>query len=169
MTLPQQRLSITFAPATVFDEELQGRQARACMDLPGTSEDGVDTSLPPGYGVTVTGTEQIAAFRDCAEKIEGAVVREVGISRPGVVATEPALTDEQQAFIDSCVGQENALHAPGLAGRAEADVMRSDSLNPIQKRVVGRDGECLARTRDRVNSRFNLIVDRGKVIWAGRF
>lgn len=167
--LPQQRLTIDFAPGTTFSDEQQGRQATACSELPGASEGFVMQSLPPHYGVKVTGAEQIAAVRACFERIDGAVVSAVEASRPGTPSGAPVLTAQQQAFVDACVGQENAAPAPQYVGMAEAQANPADSYRPYPTRVVGRDGECLGRTNDLRGDRVDLIVESGRVIWAGRF
>ena len=154
----------------MFDDGFQGRQVRECLALPGTSEEGIGDSGPPVYGVTVTGTQQIAAFRACAAEIEGAVVTEAGISRPADPAAN-VLTAGQQAFIEECLSGnvESALSAPGFVGRTYEEVAAPNErpVNPV--RVLGRDGNCLDREDDRRENRVNVIIEDGTVIWAGRF
>jgi hypothetical protein len=66
-----------------------------------------------------------------------------------------------EAFVRRCLAPLGELPAPaaGHVGRNEAEVAPP-------ARVVGRDGSCLPVTRDDVPGRVDVLVVRGKVVWA---
>jgi hypothetical protein len=52
-------------------------QTKACLALPGTSDLAEIASLPPSYQVTVTGTREVVAFRECVGDISAVVLSEL--------------------------------------------------------------------------------------------
>ena len=76
-------------------------------------------------------------------------------------------------FIGRCVGGEEATPAREYVGLGEDEATRTKqrvsagTVNVV--RVIGRDGECLGRSRERRDDRVNLLVSSGNVVWAGRF
>ena len=59
---------------------------------------------------------------------------------------------------------------PTYLGLSEQQARRRGATGVVRVvRVVGRDGTCLGRTRDHRADRVNLVVEGGKVTWAGRF
>lgn len=102
--------------------------------------------------------------------VDGSTGEQISGQQDGGPSRVPAvLTPAQQAFVDSCVGPENAPLEPQYVGMSEAEANPPNSYRPYPTRVVGRDGKCLGRTKDLQGNRVNLIVEDGKVIWAGRF
>jgi hypothetical protein len=81
----------------------------------------------------------------------------------------PSLTAVQAEFVASCVGQEDARFAAEFVGRTEDQAVVVNSQNTTPFRLVARDGVCLPRPESPEPEWVNLIVENGKIIWAGRF
>ena len=83
-------------------------------------------------------------------------------------AYDEALPDRTAAFIERCVAGEQLDLAPELLGLTEDD-LQSVLEDGTDLRVIGRDGDCLAQRRDLRPERVNVLVEDGRVVWAGRF
>lgn len=151
------------ADASAYSNEKDLALQQRCFSLPGVEMGPTLTSLPPLYSGQVSGTGNADEFRKCATAAaSGAAVN--------VSPLETPLTAAQRAFIEECLSgdSETALAAPGFVGLSEAEV-RATAGDAAPQRVVARDGRCLSRDGDLRVNRVNLVVEDGKVIWAGRF
>lgn len=79
--------------------------------------------------------------------------------------------DSPGAFTERCVGADRGQAGPveGYVGVSEAEIDRQVARVAPDIRVLGRNGECLGRTRDLRPERINVLIAGGTVIWAGRF
>lgn len=91
------RYGLSYGDPGAYDAGRDEPLIEACLALPGTSEVGVDQSLPPGYSVLLTGTERAAAFQRCAADLDNVTVRNLDATPSGirwtgvqVCRTEPA-------------------------------------------------------------------------------
>jgi hypothetical protein len=87
------------------------------------------------------------------------------------------VASDRAALIDRCVGHEHPDYTtpPSFSPADYLGLTESEAATLAAQqgqgglRVVCRDGEGLARTSDLRPTRVNLILEDGKVIWAGRF
>lgn len=177
------------APAVTFRVSSNGAADPAaytaavdkCLGLAGVAGSSVQESYPATYELRAAASDADAdALRRCLNGVPGAIVDATGTTASDCVYTDvpgtpcgeekppAALTEAQRTFVESCVGQENALPAPGWVGMSESEI-EAFELPKIRPRLVGRDGECLGRDRSRRDDRVNVIIEDDTVIWAGRF
>jgi hypothetical protein len=109
------------------------------------------TVVPLGCGPVTIGTTQYRL--DGRERVKQAYDRAVPVGT--------------QAFLDRCAAEEGADLAPELLGLTE-DELVGRLGEGSRGRVVGRDGTCLARPRDLDDDRVHVLVEAGRVVWAGR-
>ncbi len=145
---------IRYKDPAAFNPTRDNPLMEKCLNLAGIS-DPKTTSRPPVYNVTAAGAKQADALSACLARLKNVtVVRGDG-------------SNAESAFIQKCVGGQNAPLAPEWIGRDENVLDTVDFL--VAPRVIGRDGKCLAHTHDLDERRIKLIIRRGKIIWAGRF
>lgn len=84
-------------------------------------------------------------------------------------AYDAAVPARTAAFIERCVSDEQQHLAPELLGLTEEGLQARLREEDVPHRLVGRDGECLGRLRDLRPERVNVLVEDGRVVWAGRF
>lgn len=129
--------------------------ANACLDLPGVTGRPVTDTVPAFYSLSATGPD-VEALKSCVTAI-GADVEEV----PG----RPGQAHGQAEFVRRCVGAEQVSPDERYLGWTEEEVRTA--TQPV--RVICRDRVYLDRTTDGHSERLNLVVENGKVVWAGHF
>lgn len=143
----------TVAPDGPATEDAAFKQ---CLALPGvTSKQPV--AAPAIFRVTASGSEAIETFDACMK------------DAPGYAAVP--IADGEASFIEQCTGDQKQYVVPGYIGMTEQDALAAPPKNarvPVRSaRVTARDGDCSLVTADLRPDRADLIVQNGKVIWAG--
>jgi hypothetical protein len=137
---------------------------KQCMRLPGVTGNSTGEMYPGDYKLAAAGDSADALDR-CLDAVPAATVDRAE-GGPGEGAG-------LAAFIARCVGAEQPALTPEYVGLTEDEARRvvpRDLAEPIREfRVVGRDGDCLGRTRDLRSDRVNFLIVDGKILWAGRF
>ena len=111
-----------------------------CTALPGVSGNATGEMFPGDYKLSGDDADALA---NCLNAVPGAKIDRT----EGSPADGPGLA----AFIARCVGVENLRPAPEYVGLIEDEATRikqpeyAGGVNSV--RVVGRDGDCLGRTR----------------------
>ena len=129
----------------------------------------VPVEVPSVCGPMRRGAQEFLLAGPDRAAVEAAFDSAESLGIPSTGGASVVLSAEQQKLIDSCVGRENALPAPGWVGTVEADVAQKQASSEHPVRVVARNGTCAGRDDDRREDRVNLVLDDGRVIWAGRF
>ena len=88
--------------------------------------------------------------------------------RAGTDNADQTQVSGTQAFVEQCIGAQAVDLAPEFVGLTEAE-LRARITTEALRRVVGRDGICSDRNDDRNRKRVNVIIEDGRVAWAGRF
>ena len=78
------RYGLSYVDPAAYDVGRDEPLMAICLALPGTSEVSVEESLPPGYFVLLTGTEQAAAFERCAADLDNVDVRNLDATPSGI-------------------------------------------------------------------------------------
>lgn len=148
---PQNHYTVKPSVRLVLNPNLE-TERDACFAMPGVHASGQGLANPISYVVTAEAGDLSEAFEACIRNVVDLYV--------------PELSDDV-AFINRCVSGERQDLAPEYVGRSEQVLTTARFVVPA--RVVGRDGECLGRTRDLQLDRLNFIIRDGIIIWAGRF
>lgn len=152
------------APGTTFVVRPLGASAGAfqaqmdlCLRLPGASGGPTGLGTPAMHSAWASG-DAVESLRDCVEGVAGADI-EVVEGRPG---------DERgrAAFIERCIEQGVKVE-PGYVGMSEQAVQAAEGARAV--RVICRDRAFLDRTNGSAPDQLSIVVERGKVLWAGRF
>lgn len=81
------RYGLSYVDPGAYDVGRDEPLMKVCLALPGTSEVSVEQSLPPGYFVLLTGTEQAKAFERCAADLDNVTVRNLDATPSGSLRT----------------------------------------------------------------------------------
>jgi hypothetical protein len=127
-----------------------------CLRLPGVDGGPVADHRPAPYSLWAAG-DPVEPLRDCVGGVEGVDVAMV-VGRPG---------DElgRAELLERCV--EGTEVEDRWVGMTEQQVRDADPVRPV--RVICKDRVFLDRTSDSHADRLNLVIEQGRVIWAGRF
>ena len=91
------RYGLGYADSGAYDFGRDEPLMKACLALSGTSEVSVQESLPPGYYVKVTGTEQAKAFERCVAGLDNVAVRNLDATSSGSLRTGAQVCRTQPA------------------------------------------------------------------------
>jgi hypothetical protein len=150
---------VTYLDGAQYDAATDDAALFRCAGLPGARMGVTLPVVTPIRSVSVSGTPaEVGAVEQCLRELPN-----TRVEREQVTTSGPELA----ALVAECIGSDaNIVETTSYVGLTETQLaeLRGPARNV---RVVARDGECLDRDRALVDGRINLIVNDGRIVWAG--
>lgn len=153
------------APGTTFairplsvDRPAYEQSVNTCRGLPGVDGGPVSESEPPMFSLAAAG-DAVAELRKCLDGLKGVDVETIE-GRPGEERG-------QAESIKRCADGSRVEAEPRYVGMTQSEFDAARPAGPI--RVICKDRVFLDRTSDYNRDRLNLVIEKERIVWAGRF